>query len=608
MNYTGIFYLSMSLTLAAFTLDASQNPFAMGPSGAKAGPDVAEFQKEMAEFQKEFDSLSPKEQESFFKAMDDAVKKIDEMSKTPEGKDLLDKLEKGTISDKELDGLINQLVTDEKPKKKKEEKPVIEEPKKIEKPKQVLTSKHEILIDALNSLIAHANAFIVKAATVPELPGKYKRWAKNKKIKSKENQIWNSFKGDIEKLVNQFSTLLERNPETKEYYHVEKLLKNENLHNNILKIEKAIARLEPRIEEMPLLEIKKMSKESKGALQDTINEFYEGLEILRLSEEIANQLKLFDEEAKKYREIADFTKQKADIAGKKSATPVSRPFAGSSSTPFQERYNYSPLSERPESVQGFSPYYADEGVFSAYDTEDDSEEAKAPTKKSSKQPLNGKAKDEKSEVQKPQLTKLGKELNQLHDKVKTKLADFSHSLKDNKLSSKLDRSFTDNSPVDLTLAVETLPEIGKLLNMQKGVLGTINQYHRKAGTKANRISQKRRLQKLYNTHKKDIEEVQAKVSALKTQYQKDKESISPAKRYAYFAEIDVKVLVPEEGEEKTVAKLKAQADELSAIKNKVIAPYSIFEIGDLIEKVKKALDSFEKDQLEEEKKSESKKP
>jgi len=108
-----------------FSPDASQTmglPPGMSPEKAQ------QFQHEMAEFQKEFEALSPQEQDEFFQSMDEAVKKIDELSKTPDGKELLNKLEKGTISDEELDKLIGQLVEEEKPKKepieeKKEEKP-----------------------------------------------------------------------------------------------------------------------------------------------------------------------------------------------------------------------------------------------------------------------------------------------------------------------------------------------------------------------------------------------------------------------------------------------------------------------------------------------------
>ncbi len=224
------------------SLDA-QNQFGPFPGQGEMPPaKMQQFQKEMDEFQKEFESLSSEEQDTFFKSMDEAVKKIDDLSKTSEGKELLNKLEKGTISDAELDSLINQLVEEEEAPKK-EEVELKKEEKEPEIPKQILTTAHEKIIDALNSFVAHTNAFILKAATIPEMPSKIKRWERKKQIKLKEKQTWNDLKTAIEQLVEKIGSLLERDPVTKEYYHIDELLKHEVLHNNIVKVQKNIAKM-----------------------------------------------------------------------------------------------------------------------------------------------------------------------------------------------------------------------------------------------------------------------------------------------------------------------------------------------------------------------------
>ena len=102
----------------------AQNTFGNPMQAPISGGMSPQLQKEMAEFEKEFAALSPEEQDSFFASLDEAVKKIDDLSKTEDGKAMLAKLESGSITDEELDGLINQLVQEEPTKKVEKPAPV----------------------------------------------------------------------------------------------------------------------------------------------------------------------------------------------------------------------------------------------------------------------------------------------------------------------------------------------------------------------------------------------------------------------------------------------------------------------------------------------------
>ncbi len=615
MNITHRIYLIVFITAALFLapLTKAQNPFAI-PQGMPAGmppADVKKLQDEMAEFQKEFDSLSSTEQESFFKSMDEAIKKIDDLSKTSEGKELLDKLEKGTISDKELDGLINQLVVDDKVDDKKVTEPAVEKPKEPERPKQVITTQHEQIIDTINSLIAHTNAFIVKATTIPELPGKFRRWAKGRYIKIKEGHSWNTLKTDIEKLVSQLNMLLERNAQTKEYYHIEELLKNENLRNNIVKIQKNISKFEPLVEEIPLLEVKKMSIESKRAFHNLINEYYEAIYVLTMLDELEKQFKMFDPIAKKYKDLEAETRKRAEATGKKLAIPA-RNFAssndfssnGSAYAPFSNRSTYSDQFDTIPRKNYPSERFQSH-IFSQGKSQPKSFAMAKPDDKKIKAELNPTKKLESTdkEVIRGGTNRFDQDLNLIFSKLEDKLSSFNKTLKDSALLKKIVTSFIDESPIDYTLAVETIPELSKALNMQKGLLGDIYQYHRKASHKNIRQAQQKRIKKLFDENKKEIEEFQKKITEIKKNWSNLKNQVPIAKQYVFFGMKDAEIETPEDASKELQSELAKKREQLAEAKNKIIAPYSVFEISELIDTLQKVINSFDQNTLSEAKKS-----
>ncbi len=582
----------------------AQNSFPSGPIGTPAGMPPAkaqQFQEEMADFQKEFESLSPKDQDEFFKSMDDAVKKIDELSKTPEGKELLSKLEKGTISDEELDKLINQLVEEEAPQKELEEK---EEEKEPELPKQILTTKHEKAIDAINSFIAHTNAFIVKAATIPELPSKIKHWARKKNITLKSGQTWNSLKTDIERLVEQLNKLLERDPKTKEYYHIDELLKNETVHNNILKVQKNIAKTEPFAEEMPLLEIKKMKKDSKKAYQTLLNEYHEALYILNITDALKKLFLLFDPKAKKYRETEEKAVKEAERLGKPSAGPMyptSRPTPGQAYSP-PPRYTPTPSYEPP------SAYIPPSNGYSYGPPRGQTRKPTMP-----KKPIAGAPKKKETdgkEVEKDKKEsgiigvggRLQREIDYALSKIEDQLKSAAQIIQDNNLIKQLESSFIDNSPMDISLAVEALPELNKTLNIQKGLLGDLYQLHRKFKSASMRKSIQKKLNNIYDKKKKDLTELYDKLDDLQEDWDSKQGSVPADKKYAYFGMTDIEIPVLDEATEEQLLVINDQKKRLEQTKSKVLAPYSLFEIKDLLKKVKEAIDDFAKEKLTEEKK------
>lgn len=243
----------------------------MGPGMPQLSPaEQRQLEAEMAAFQEEFNKLSPQEQESFYQSMEQAVQKIEELAQTEDGKKLLEKLDKGEISDEELDSLINQLTGEPTKAEAVEEEPEeVVAPPEAPKPIKVLSSKEEQALNTLSSLIIATDSFLVKVLAIPEFPGKVKQWHRKGRISwVGKVQSWADLKNDIEKFQTQLGTLIEPDPQTGEYYHLDELLKQESLYNNLRKVESVVSTQEPEIQEVSPLH--KMKSASKKAIQKMI--------------------------------------------------------------------------------------------------------------------------------------------------------------------------------------------------------------------------------------------------------------------------------------------------------------------------------------------------
>lgn len=575
-----------------------------------AGGISAEMQEEMKKFEEEFANLDPKEQDEFFASLDDAVKKIDELSKTQEGKEMLSKLESGAITDEELDSLINQLVEDDPVKKEDEPVAQTKEEQKPQAPKQVLTSKHEKAIAAINSLIASINSSIVKAATVPEFPSKLKSWIKKKQVLIQPSKAWNEVKVDLERLVEQLSLLLERDPKTANYYHIDALLKNESLLNNIQKIESAVAQFEPRAEEVPLLGGRRMKNASKRAYHSLLNEYNEALYILNLTQELKTLFTLFDPVAKTYREAED---KAVKAAGSKKpvaysgapgryTAPVSDSYGGGYDDYGYDDYAPGGYSAQPAYIPSASSRrYSPSAVTQAQPGQQrpgQRRQAQTSGKSGSSKPGEtkdgklGESKDEKSkdepkiEIPK-EMQALQKEIDGSLKKIQDKFKDAADIISEQKMLQKVDTEFIDESPINTMVVFETLPDLNKALNMQKGVLGDIHQLHRKIKPVATRQSVQKKLQRAYDKHKKELNGLLDALSALESKWEVKSEKMPEEKRVTYFGMKKAEKPLDDESQ-------KEQPDQS---KEHIISSYSFFDIQKGIKRVKSAIADFAKAKL-----------
>lgn len=594
-----------------------------------------QFESEMAAFQEEFNKLSPKEQDAFYQSMEDAVKKIENLTKTDEGRAILDKLDKGEMSDEELDKLVNRLVGEEKPAEP--EKVVVvekieEAPKEPEKPKLVvLTSKQEEAVDTLNALVVHTNAFLVKVAAMPEFLGNIKQWVKRGEIQwVNPSQNWQTLKTDIEHFVAQLDRLLERDKKTGEYYHLDALLKNETLYNNIHKVQSTVSEYEPQVEEpVPPLS-KKISKTSKKYIQKLITQYLEALYVLKIPQEVDVLLKKFEPRAKIAREAEEKATKEAELAIKKQAPGLARPVVAGAPReyyPYQPRYEEEVgPSYRPAYIPGSVPQrlYEEPQVKGREHGAPISTAAAprhVPTPVPTVQDEGAKRLEELQKSASVRDQRLQGEVDLLLNKINDNIESVARFIEGSATLKMIEAHVKDDSPVDVSLVTELLPDIMRELSMRKGAVGTIDQLKRKIPSLAKRGEYKIKLQKFYDQHKKTFEQLDNQITALRNTFDTFKGSLSLEKQYAYFGikmefpaaqpvdeamlsqELDKIAQEPISAEERTqkaIAYLEAhkkggitKSEKLRELERKLPTPISLFELQDSLRSLKEAIASFD---------------
>ncbi len=643
-----VFVLSITTSVSAQAPNESALPGLPQLSSAEQ----QQLEKEMASFQEEFNKLSPEEQESFYSSMEEAVQKIEEMAQTEEGKELLEKLDKGDISDEELDQLINTLVGEEDDDEEavpEKEEPVEEKPKEPVRPKVVISSKQQQAVDMINSLIIHTNAFLVKVATMPEFTNSVARWIKNKTVILPESiQTWGSLKKDVEQFVSQLSMLLERDKTTGEYYHIDELIKHETLYNNLRKVQNVIAEQEPIIEETSPLH-KKMSKLSKKAMQKMLNQYAEAIHTLKIPEELVELFKKFDPKALAYRK----TEEQAALSASKARNGIG------STQPI--------IAGTAEEVRDFQPSTPDYPGYRRAQQQSYTPETPRYTPASlSKQPRAGKSPARPRSVSKdkdtdkkaeelgidPELLKLAEkedkkrkaEVDHLFSGIKDTVENAAKNLKTATLQA-LEPHLMSDAPVDLELVTELIPDTKRELSVRRGALGKIEEMKRKLPQTTQRKMYQTKLKKLYKDQEKTFGLVENQIALIENKFDTIKAEIDPEKLYAYFGvKRDEPVLVEEIEEEQEIGKAKPTTPEISdtdaaalekiaqdktlsaeqraekavaylesqqeikedvveeepkeqemlEIERKLPTPISLFELRDAIRDLKKAIDTFDK--------------
>jgi hypothetical protein len=648
LQHTRSYLISLSILLCATSL------YPMTPKIPVGMPQLSpqeqkQLEAEMTAFQEEFNKLSPQEQESFYQSMEEAVQKIEELSQTEEGKALLDKLDKGEISDEELDTLINQLVGEEtKEEAPKEPEIEVEEPKPAPKPSVVLSSKEAQAIDMISTLILQTDSFLVKVATIPEFSGNIRQWTKKGTVSWIGTiQNWPDLKKDIEKMVTLLSELLEQNKKTGAYYHIDEFLKNETLYNNMRKVQTVVAEYEPKVQEASPLH--KINKSSKNALQKLLNQYIEALYVLKIPEEITALIKKFDPKAHAAREGEEKAIKEAELAAKREPRAPGRPIvAGAAEEPmmYTPLYDSYPEYKAPRTTpRTFIP----EAPSRAYAPPPPAP-ISAPSRGKTPSIPSGKGQNEKEPEKKEEESGIPKEyrervaaldkkrqeeIDRLTNRVTDMIASIAKELAGAPSLKILEKHLGDETPVDIELVTEIIPDTQRELSSRRGIQGKMNELREKTRSPRARKASQATLKKEYEKHKKTFEEVDRNITAIEQKFDTLQKSIPADKLYAYFGiqselpepekaelsygdvekklnEIAKETKTEEEALDKAVHYLEsslaesekyvsvqkelteAAAKPLREIERKVPNPISLFELRNSLRELKKSIDEFDK--------------
>ena len=325
--------------------------------------------------------------------------------------------------------------------------------------------------------------------------------------------------------------------------------------------------------------------------------------MLNIADELKKLFTLFDPKAKKYREIEEKAVKQAELMGKPAATPA-RPYVGdSSAAPYSAPYSPTQPSYKPYGApQTYTPPLRGRPTTPGrpFTKQEDADKKKTTTPSKKK---NGEKEEEKKE--KPfefrAHTQLNKDIDAALSKIEGQLKEANDLISSNELVKKLDSALIDSSPVDMSLAVEILPDLNKALNIKKGVLGEMHQLHRKLKTAPNRQAVRKSLSDKYNKNKKELTALHEKLDTLSKEWDSKQQALPANKKYAYFGITDIEIATPEGATEEQLRAINTQKEQLELTKSKVFAPYSLFEINNLVKKIEKTIQDFAKEKLPEEK-------
>lgn len=295
-----------------------------GKNMALSQEDIKMLNEVEQEINKFVATLSPEEQQSFWKDVDELTKVM------------------STMSEDELVKFMEDVFQEQAPAPTPPvvappaapapvEKPAVEEPKPI-KPEMLKAQERALLL--IDSLITKINNFIGKTQLIPDLSNTIKNWSLEKKIKNWPAQTtWAQFKSQIEELEVKLNRLKERNPQTNQYRHLDEFIKNEALYNNLSKLNTVLTQHEPKIE-LPSFVLEKMAEDAKKALRTVIDSLIESITALQIPADLdavfekyaptAQTLKEQQEAAKKIAEQAPGVKTGPTIVGGKKPEQADR--------------------------------------------------------------------------------------------------------------------------------------------------------------------------------------------------------------------------------------------------------------------------------------------
>ncbi|MFZ5954527.1 MAG: hypothetical protein ACOYT8_05515 [Candidatus Dependentiae bacterium] len=547
-----IFVLLIGLSINVVSnLHAAQPGLPANSKGmALSQEDIKMLNEVEQEINKFVATLSPEEQQAFWKDVDELTKVMSTMSEDELVKFMED------VFQEQAPAPTPPVVAPPAPAPV--EKPVIEEPKPI-KPEMLKAQERALIL--IDSLITKINNFIGKTQLIPDLSTNIKNWAQGKKLKNwPSNTSWSQFKSQIEELEVKLNRLKERNPKTNQYRHLDEFIKNEALYNNLSKLNSVLSAHEPKIE-LPSFVLEKMSEDAKTALRTVIDSLVEAVTILQIPTDIEAVFEKYEPIAKTIKEQEEAAKKRAAEAPGVKAGPT---IVG---------------GRKQEPVDRFKPEYLPEPYFPPYQPDFfPSEPAREPKRaeekageKETKQPeAPAKKEDEKKEEKKAELDKVAESHITTTDAQLTNIAGIVDDFRQLK---NLKDFLYGSEPVSKELITEGIAGLNKAARDGRNALRSLKLRMSKLNDK-----EKEEVKLLIKNISKEYGDTLNRLSAQIEDARLSMGGFSPEKQWAFFG------IEPSDTQRQHVDDFKKNTG--------ISTPVNLLDLKSRIDELKKALDAI----------------
>jgi len=215
-----------------------------------------------------------------------------------------------------LEEEITKVIQEEQTKEE-EEAPVLPV---VETTPIIKTATDKDLKDVANligSLIDKIESYLRKAQLIPKFADKLEQWGKDHRISDWQvGATWNRLHTDIDLMKSKLYLIGERDPKTNEYKHLQNILDDESLYNNLAQLNRKLDQFGPKIN-APEPGQQKLTKESKNAIEKVTSALTEALYVLKLPTAL-------DQVIQKYEKRAQELTKKQDAAEKKAALELKK--------------------------------------------------------------------------------------------------------------------------------------------------------------------------------------------------------------------------------------------------------------------------------------------
>jgi len=524
-----------------------------------------------------FEGLSPEEQEKVLAEAKVLGEAIENMS-PEERKQLEDELENLFAGEEELP-IVSKKDTKPKKESPSEEKKIPEVPKKPLLTEKEQQAEKEVLT-LLESLINRTNSFIKKAASMPLLADETEEWRKEKKIDVWPSDIsWKKFKTQIEEIIKQLYTVKSYDVQTKEYKYIGDLVANKSLHTHLIKLQKTLNLHESSIE-ISAFGLKKISPESKQALQKVINGYSHALYTGNIAQEFDRVIEKYEPKAKKIKEVEEHAKEKAEKEAKKVQAPgkivVSR-----------EEKQYAPLYRGRKAIDKNDDYEIEYpygiGRVPRYPYAKEKKEAAKvkPMAKSQKD-----AREKLKETKKPVLPaqeRKDPESEQIIGRITATMKTIDELIRENQTMGTIqEHMLNEAEPVKLDLAIVVIPTLKRKIAEVTGDIKALS-YNVKSFFSATKQYYKNEIDRITLPYNETLQKLSVQIKTLKKNME-DKEfskKISPEKRYAYLEDYTTGEIIK-----------KGKGTEEKTILDEVPNPVSLYLLQEAIDTLMKEKELF----------------